>query len=189
MAEVASPKSTIDAIAVGEYERTFTGARFATLYAWCTQHASSCGCLKQEAWSISATATTEHFCRCRRPSPRDRSSAPGTGFWQQRTATQHGRYRGIPCPSSADPNRKRRRTRGSRTLRTVAVILANPRYTGRQIRNRRTAGTSEPTSTPALSVKPAHAALVTEQDFVAAQTDPGDASAHQRPPVGSRSPA
>jgi site-specific DNA recombinase len=52
-------------------------------------------------------------------------------------------------------------------LRTVAVILANPRYTGRQTWNRR--ATSGPASTPALSAKAAHPALVTEQDFVAAQ--------------------
>jgi hypothetical protein len=54
-------------------------------------------------------------------------------------------------------------------LRTVAVILANPRYTGRQTWNRRATGTSGPASMPALSAKGAHPALVTEQDFVAAQ--------------------
>jgi site-specific DNA recombinase len=51
----------------------------------------------------------------------------------------------------------------------VALILANPRYTGRQTWNRRTTGTEGPASMPALSAKMAHPPLVTEQDFVAAQ--------------------
>ncbi|WP_410631005.1 recombinase family protein [Amycolatopsis sp. cmx-4-83] len=77
--------------------------------------------------------------------------------------------RGVPCPSSADPDRNRHRARGAWTLRTVAVILASPRYTGRQAWNRRATGTEGPASTPALSAKAAHPALITEQDFVAAQ--------------------
>ncbi|MGW5746790.1 recombinase family protein, partial [Amycolatopsis sp. NPDC003861] len=82
---------------------------------------------------------------------------------------RHLNERGIPCPSSADPDRNRHRTRGAWTLRTVAVILANPRYTGRQTWNRRATGSEAPASTPALSAKAAHPALITEQDFVAAQ--------------------
>ncbi|RSM40755.1 recombinase [Amycolatopsis balhimycina DSM 5908] len=66
-------------------------------------------------------------------------------------------------------DRNRHRTRGAWTLRTVAVILTNPRYTGRQTWNRRATDTSGPAATPALSAKPAHRALVTEQDFIAAQ--------------------
>jgi hypothetical protein len=81
----------------------------------------------------------------------------------------HLNERGILCPSSADPDHNRHRTRGAWTLRTVAVILANPRYTGRQTWNRRATDTSGPASTPALSAKAADPALVTEQDFVAAQ--------------------
>ncbi|VVJ21608.1 Site-specific recombinase [Amycolatopsis camponoti] len=77
--------------------------------------------------------------------------------------------RGVPCPSSADPDRNRHRTRGAWTLRTVAVILTNPRYTGRQTWNRRTTDTRGPAATPALSAKAAHPALVTEQDFITAQ--------------------
>ncbi|EMD22990.1 recombinase family protein [Amycolatopsis azurea] len=82
---------------------------------------------------------------------------------------RHLNERGIPCPSSADPHRNRHRTRSTWTLRTVAVILANQRYTGRQTWNRRATGTDGPASTPALSSKAAHPALITEQDFVAAQ--------------------
>ncbi len=82
---------------------------------------------------------------------------------------RHLNERGVPCPSSVDPDRNRHRTRGAWTLRTVAVILANPRYTGRQIWNRRASGTDSPAATPALSAKAAHPALITEQDFVAAQ--------------------
>ena len=43
---------------------------------------------------------------------------------------------GIPCPSAADPGRNPHRTGAAWTLRTVATILANPRYTGRQVWNR-----------------------------------------------------
>ncbi|MGK3206085.1 recombinase family protein [Amycolatopsis sp. MEPSY49] len=82
---------------------------------------------------------------------------------------RHFDERGAPCPSSADPDRNRHRTRGAWTLRTVAVILANPRYTGRQTWNRRATDTRGPAATPALSAKAAHLAVVTEQDFIAAQ--------------------
>jgi len=43
---------------------------------------------------------------------------------------------GIPCPSAADPKRNPHRAGTAWTLRTVAAILANPRYTGRQVWNR-----------------------------------------------------
>jgi site-specific DNA recombinase len=43
---------------------------------------------------------------------------------------------GIPCPSAADPERNPHRSGAAWTLRTVATILANPRYTGRQVWNR-----------------------------------------------------
>jgi site-specific DNA recombinase len=41
--------------------------------------------------------------------------------------------RGVPCPSAADPGRNRHRSGAGWNLRSVAVILANPRYTGRQV--------------------------------------------------------
>ena len=43
---------------------------------------------------------------------------------------------GIACPSAADPGRNPHRTGSAWTLGTVATILANPRYTGRQVWNR-----------------------------------------------------
>src|SRR3984957_8991511 len=43
---------------------------------------------------------------------------------------------GVPCPSAADPARNPHRTGAGWTLRTVAAVLANPRYTGRQVWNR-----------------------------------------------------
>ena len=43
---------------------------------------------------------------------------------------------GVPCPSAADPARNPHRTGSGWTLRTVAAVLANPRYTGRQVWNR-----------------------------------------------------
>ena len=41
--------------------------------------------------------------------------------------------KGVPCPSGVDPGRNPHRTGQAWNLRTVAVILANPRYTGRQV--------------------------------------------------------
>jgi site-specific DNA recombinase len=40
---------------------------------------------------------------------------------------------GIPCPSAADPARNPHRVGSGWTVRTVASILSNPRYTGRQV--------------------------------------------------------
>lgn len=44
--------------------------------------------------------------------------------------------RGVPCPSGADPERNRHRSGQVSNLRSVAVILANPRYTGREVWHR-----------------------------------------------------
>jgi hypothetical protein len=84
--------------------------------------------------------------------------------------------RGVPCPSDADPDRNRHRDGKAWTLRTVAVILGNPRYTGRQVWDRqgieRGAGRTSRRSSPgewAVSATPAHPALVSEAEFVAAQ--------------------
>ncbi|MGW3995191.1 recombinase family protein [Amycolatopsis sp. NPDC004772] len=114
--------------------------------------------------------------RLQRLAPDPRTAPHVAWMFRQRLAghsiasiARHLNERDIPCPSSADPDRNRHRTRSAWTLRTVAVILANPRYTGRQTWNRRATGTEGPSSTPALSAKAAHPALITEQDFVAAQ--------------------
>jgi site-specific DNA recombinase len=93
---------------------------------------------------------------------------------------------GIPCPSAADPGRNPHRTGAAWTLRTVAAILANPRYTGRQVWNRQRTDFDlvDPANTGlghrqvqrwnlpegwVISRHPAHPALVTEADFIAAQ--------------------
>jgi site-specific DNA recombinase len=93
---------------------------------------------------------------------------------------------GVPCPSASDPSRNRHRTGGGWTLRTVAAILANPRYTGRQVWNQQPshAVLVDPANTTlghkqvqrwnlpegwVISRRPAHAALVSEADFIAAQ--------------------
>jgi site-specific DNA recombinase len=93
---------------------------------------------------------------------------------------------GVPCPSAADPGRNPHRTGAGWTLRTVAAVLANPRYTGRQVWNRQpsTAVLVDPANTGlghrqvqrwnlpegwVISRHPAHAALVSEADFIAAQ--------------------
>ncbi len=90
---------------------------------------------------------------------------------------------GIPCPSAADPGRNPHRTGKAWTLRTVAAILANPRYTGRQVWNRQRTD-FDPGNTGlghrqvqrwnlpegwVISKYPAHAALVSEADFIAVQ--------------------
>jgi site-specific DNA recombinase len=93
---------------------------------------------------------------------------------------------GVPCPSAADPGRNPHRAGAGWTLRTVAAILANPRYTGRQVWNRQPseAVLVDPANTGlghrqvqrwnlpegwVISKHPAHAALVSEADFIAAQ--------------------
>ena len=93
---------------------------------------------------------------------------------------------GIPCPSAADPGRNSHRSGAAWTLGTVTTILANPRYTGHQVWNRQR--TDEDLADPAdvslgnksvqrwnlpdgwvISNRPAHLALVSESDFIAAQ--------------------
>jgi hypothetical protein len=100
----------------------------------------------------------------------------------------------IPCPSAADPRRNPHRSGAAWTLSTVAAVLANPRYTGRQVWNRQRTDCDlvDPANTglghkqvqrwnlPAgwvISARPAHPALVSEADFIAAQ----DASAPRGP--------
>jgi site-specific DNA recombinase len=93
---------------------------------------------------------------------------------------------GVPCPSAADPGRNPHRTGAAWALRTVAAVLANPRYTGRQVWNRQRTDfdLADPADTSlghrqvqrwnlpegwVISRHPAHAALVSEADFIAAQ--------------------
>jgi site-specific DNA recombinase len=93
---------------------------------------------------------------------------------------------GIPCPSAADPDRNPHRSGEAWTLRTVATILSNPRYTGRQVWNRQRIDTdlADPADVSlghksvqrwnlpdawVISSKPAHEELVSEAAFIAAQ--------------------
>ena len=92
----------------------------------------------------------------------------------------------VPCPSAADPGRNPHRTGTGWTLGTVTTILQNPRYTGHQVWNRQR--TDKDLADPAdvslghkdvqrwnlpdgwvISTRPAHEALVSEADFIAAQ--------------------
>lgn len=91
--------------------------------------------------------------------------------------------RGVPCPSHVDPERNSHRSGEVWTLRTVAAILANPRYTGRQVWNRQGRDHEaqrgrqrrgpvhrwNPVRDWVISKQIVHPPLVTEQDFVAAQ--------------------
>lgn len=88
----------------------------------------------------------------------------------------------VPSPSCADADRDRHRGDAGWSLRTVVEILGNPRYTGRQVWNRTSAdrATRSPSGRRtsvrneqhdwAISTRIAHVLLVSEQDFVTAQT-------------------
>ena len=93
---------------------------------------------------------------------------------------------GIPCPSAADPGRNPHRPGTAWTLGAVTSILGNPRYTGRQVWNRQRTDTElvDPADVAlghkgvqrwnlpdgwVISARPAHPALVSEADFIAAQ--------------------
>ena len=93
---------------------------------------------------------------------------------------------GIPCPSAADPERNAHRPGQAWTLTTVRAILANPRYTGRQVWNWQPTAMDliDPANTGlghrqvqrrglpdgwVISARPAHPALVSEEDFIAVQ--------------------
>jgi DNA invertase Pin-like site-specific DNA recombinase len=90
--------------------------------------------------------------------------------------------RGVPCPSSVDQARNRHRSGEGWSLRTVIEILRNPRYTGREVWNRVGTDRSRRSSTGrcasrrtsqrswVVSAEIAHEPLVSERDFVAAQT-------------------
>jgi Recombinase/Recombinase zinc beta ribbon domain len=92
----------------------------------------------------------------------------------------------IPCPSASDRKRNPHRSGKAWTLGTVAAILANPRYTGRQVWNRQRTDCDliDPANTGlghrqvqrwnlpegwVISARPAHPALVSEADYIAAQ--------------------
>lgn len=72
--------------------------------------------------------------------------------------------RGVLCPSSADWERNRHRSGEAWLLPTVAAILENPRYTGRQVWDRRNSPQAW-----TISEQRAHPALVSDEDFVIAQ--------------------
>jgi DNA invertase Pin-like site-specific DNA recombinase len=92
--------------------------------------------------------------------------------------------RAVPCPSQVDRARNPHRCGELWTVRTVAAILANPRYTGRQVWNRQS---TDPAARPGrhgrrravqrwnpiqdwvISKAIAHPALVTERDWVTVQ--------------------
>lgn len=118
--------------------------------------------------------------------------------WSAASIARALNERGVLCPSGSDRARNRHRSGQAWTLRTVAAILANPRYTGRQVWNRHgtehgqrspgrggrrwaQAHRSNPRSQWVVSRRAAHPALVSEQDFVAAQAirampEPADGS-------------
>jgi DNA invertase Pin-like site-specific DNA recombinase len=109
-----------------------------------------------------------------------------------RTASERA-WRPVP-PSRADIARNRHRSGAGWSVRTIASILENPRYTGRQVWNRQRtdhhprSGSSRSWNDHAdwiISETPAHPPLVCEADFVAVQAmraQTGDRG-RQPPPV------
>jgi hypothetical protein len=106
--------------------------------------------------------------------------------------------RGVACPSKMDRERNPHRSGDGWTLRTVAAILANPRYTGRQVWNKQRTDQGKLQNGNdllgeadkrrwnmvqqwAISRRVVHPPLASEADFVAAQW----ASAIPTPPEGS----
>ncbi|GAA1289278.1 recombinase family protein [Saccharothrix xinjiangensis] len=95
---------------------------------------------------------------------------------------RHLNEQAVPSPSRADAERDRGRVDRGWSLRTVVEMLGNPRYTGRQVWNRTSAdrATRSPSGRRtsvrneqyawAISTRIAHTPLVSEQDFVTAQT-------------------
>jgi hypothetical protein len=90
--------------------------------------------------------------------------------------------RGVPSPSAADPGRNRHRSGGRWSLQAVRAIVANPRYTGRQVWNRQHVEHRRgddggpirvqqwnPTDEWVVSARSAHPPLVSEARFVAVQ--------------------
>ncbi|MEO3788406.1 recombinase family protein [Actinocorallia sp. B10E7] len=92
----------------------------------------------------------------------------------------------VPCPSAADPQHNPHRSGGGWSVSTVRSILANSRYTGREVWNRQPSAHDliDPGNTGlghrqaqrwslpedwAISERPVHEALVSEADFVAVQ--------------------
>jgi hypothetical protein len=92
----------------------------------------------------------------------------------------------VPSPAAHDPGRNRHRSGTRWTLRTVAAILANPRYTGRQVWNRQRTdhretvpGNKQTSLGPVrvwnrksdwvVSTSRSHPALVSDADLLAAQ--------------------
>jgi site-specific DNA recombinase len=107
--------------------------------------------------------------------------------------------RGVPSPAAHDPGRNPHRPKTVWTVRTVAAILANPRYTGRQVWNRQRTDHHEavpgdkrtstgktrawnPKTDWIVSQHLAHPALVSETDFRAAQQISAAATPHDDQP-------
>jgi len=120
----------------------------------------------------------------------DPATAPHTAWiFAQRLAGQSFAHiarqlneQGVPGPSGADPGRNSHRHVHGWSLRSVIEIVRNPRYTGHAVWNRascdrtlRSPTGRRPTTRNqqhewAISTRIAHPALVSEQDFLAAQT-------------------
>ncbi|WP_228718509.1 recombinase family protein [Kitasatospora acidiphila] len=75
-------------------------------------------------------------CRSSHGSDRAVDHRPALGRVQRRAEHPRPERSAIPCPSAADPDRNAHHSGEGWTLTTVRAVLANPRYTGRQVRNR-----------------------------------------------------
>ena len=91
--QLADPDRGWDAIVIGEYERAFYGSQYARWRRCSSITASSCGCRRWAAGSITTLSTTRRRCRAGAVSPSGRSPGPGSGSgprWPPRPASRAG---------------------------------------------------------------------------------------------------
>ncbi|MGH3189737.1 MAG: recombinase family protein [Streptosporangiaceae bacterium] len=196
VAALADPDRGWDAIVIGEYERAFYASQYASMAPLFEHYGVSLWMPEVGGWVDWHAEDHEQTMLAlglssKREITRTRIRLAGHSVARITRALNDA---GIPCPSAADPARNPHRTGAAWTLRTVAAILANPRYTGRQVWNRQRTDFDlvDPANTGmghkqvqrwnlpegwVISKHPAHPALISEADFIAAQ----DAAAPRGP--------
>jgi hypothetical protein len=133
LAAVADPDRRFEAIVVGEYERVLHGDQLHHLLPLLDRYGV-------QLWLPETHGPLDPMYRL----DPDRVTAPQVRWifaqrlagWSVASIARGLNERAVPCPSQADQARNPHRDCGVWTINTVASILANPRYTGRQVWNR-----------------------------------------------------
>ncbi|SHN39439.1 recombinase family protein [Cryptosporangium aurantiacum] len=131
----ANPDRQFDAVVVGEYERAFCGQQSVTfcrcspaiLQIWLPEFHGPVDPADPVHQAQPDPETSRHVRRIFAQQLTGRSVA---------SIARELNETGVPCPSVADPGRNRNRRARPWTVRTVASILTNPRFTGRAARGR-----------------------------------------------------